>query len=103
MTDPVDRAIEQLRSDRWCGSTRHERIEAAIMDATGRPGRRGLVLGIAALLIGSAIVTASVTGVVTGLISAGDAAVTSEPDRPNEHAHEEPTDEFTEHVETANN
>lgn len=98
MTDPVDRALDQLRDDHWSGSTRHPRIEAAIADAAGAPGRshRGLVLAVIGVLVGTAIVSASMSGTVSRLL--GLHASGTEP-----RSHVQPPNEFDAGVETADN
>lgn len=109
MTDPVDRVLEQLRSQRWDGPSRHERIEAAIIEAGAGPARprRNLAIGIVAVLAGSAIVTATMTGAVDRLFVTAASEQDAEPRDAAEPAHEEvaqePADEFVHDVETANN
>lgn len=102
MTDPVDRALESLRSDRWTGSSRHPRVEAAIVDAAGRQARssRGLVIGVVGVLIATTLVAASMSGAVGRLFV--HVSGTSDEQRPSERQqHAPPDDEFNGAVETA--
>jgi hypothetical protein len=62
--DPVDRALEHIKSCAWTGSTRSRRIEEAIMHAHSnrRTPRRGQLIAIAVVLCGAGVVTAAITG-----------------------------------------
>ena len=62
--DPVDRALEQIRSSTWTGSTRNSRIEEAIMNAhtNRRPSRRTQLIAVGVVLFGAGVVAAALTG-----------------------------------------